>query len=96
MKASKTLFLTKDGRIAKNGEEAAFLLVRKGQEIPAGLVQKYGLDKKAGTPKTAERQIIKPAEARIVEPEEIKTSATTEAPPKKKRPGRKPKKVNDA
>lgn len=87
MKANKTIFLTKDGRVAKTSDEAAFLLVRKGQEIPIGLVQKYNLNEK---PKPA------PSENKILKPSATKESAppVKKATPKKR--GRKPAKLTDA
>jgi hypothetical protein len=49
MKADKDYFLDDKEKLAKSETDAAFLLVRKGQEIPADVAKKYGIGEKAET-----------------------------------------------
>jgi hypothetical protein len=43
MKADKDYFLDENDKLAKTEKDAAFLLVRKGQEISAETAKKYGI-----------------------------------------------------
>ena len=48
MIADKDYFLDENAQLAKDESSAAFLLVRKGQEITADVAQKYNLKGKSG------------------------------------------------
>lgn len=71
MIADKDYFLNKDGNLAESDEDAAFLLVRKGQEISAETAGRYGLGKVAqeGEPvEKAEKKSAAPSENKSAKP----------------------------
>lgn len=45
--ADKDYFLNKNGELAEGEADAATLLIRKGQEIPKDMADKYGIGKVA-------------------------------------------------
>jgi hypothetical protein len=45
--ADKDYFLTLEGKVTTDEEKAHSLLIRKGQDIPKDIADKYGIGKKA-------------------------------------------------
>jgi hypothetical protein len=71
--ADKDYFLDKDQQLTESEADAAFLLVRKGQEISAETAAKYGIGKKkkaddADTGEEAETKAAKPSENKVKTP----------------------------
>ena len=70
--ADKDYFLDKEGNIAQDELSAATLLIRKGQEVPKEVADKYGIGKVAqsdeATDDTVEKKSAKPSANKSVTP----------------------------
>ncbi len=58
--ADKDYFLDEDRKLTTDNAKAAFVLIRKGQDIPKEMADKYGIGKEK--PKTAEKPVEKAPE----------------------------------
>lgn len=71
--ADKDYFLDENREVTTDEEKAAFVLIRKGQDIPKEMADKYGIGKE----KTAEKG-GKPASNKAKKPSADKASETEE------------------
>ncbi len=76
--ADKDHFLTAEGEVTTDESEAHQLLIRKGQEIPKEMADKYGIGKTEKAEKAAEpsapKKGAKPAANKSAEPASNKES----------------------
>ena len=69
-KADKDYFLNADGNLAESEDDAAFLLVRQGQDVTQEMADKYGIGKVAQEEQDAEpvEKAAKPASNKAKKP----------------------------
>lgn len=74
--AEKDYFLDENRELTTKEEKAAFVLIRKGQEIPKEMADKYGIGKAEKPEKAADKPVsqksAKPSENKSAEPAENK------------------------
>lgn len=73
-KADKDYFLDEDLKLTTSDGKAAFVLIRKGQEISKEMADKYGIGKESKPAEAA----AKPVEEKSATPEANKSAAPTE------------------